>query len=147
MHIDYPYKPSSHKYQYVNDENEFMQVAKKIAMQSGCAKQSTGAVIVRDSQIIGQGCNAGKKVDICPREIKKSKTGEDYYLCKEVCQQDGHAEVSAIKDALKKTQEISNTDIYLYGHWWCCKNCWDHMISAGIKNVYLLDNSWEIFKK
>ena len=38
-------------------------------------------------------------------------------------------------------------DLYLWGHWWCCESCWNVMISAGIRNVYLLENSEILFNK
>jgi deoxycytidylate deaminase len=58
-----------------------------------------------------------------------------------------HAEPRAVRDARKNCSDINDADLYLWGHWWCCKPCWDAMIGAGIKNVYLLDESIALFKK
>jgi len=143
--IKYPYIPKGKTILYVEKNNQFMQVAKQIAKQTGCAKQPTGAVVVKDGKIIGQGCNAGKKVDICPRVLKGSKTGEDYHYCKDVCLQEGHSEVTSINNTKKNKHDTQNADLYLYGHWWCCKNCWDTMIKAGIKNVYLVKDAHKKF--
>jgi hypothetical protein len=52
--------------------------------------------------------------------------------------------------ALKKKfpQKINTKlDLYLWGHWWCCKLCWDKMIEVGIKNVYLMEGVDKLFKK
>jgi deoxycytidylate deaminase len=73
-------------------------------------------------------------------------TGEGYDLC-EGCNSKFHSEPSAIRDALSKNKDTEGADLYLWGHWWCCKDCWDSMISAGIKNVYLLDGSEKLFNK
>lgn len=145
--IEYPYLPEGKKILYVSENNEFMLEAKKISEDSGCSKQSTGAVIVKDGEIIGKGCNAGKKVEPCPRILKGSKTGEDYHLCKDICKQEGHSEVMSIKNTADNAQNPKGADLYLYGHWWCCKNCWDNMIKAEIKNVYLVENAYGKFNR
>ena len=145
MIINYPYIPKDREIKYVTSENHFMNEAKKIAQQSGCKKQSTGAVVVQQGKIISSGCNAGKKVETCPRETKKYKTGEGYHLCKEVCNQKAHAEIDAINNAISSQAETNGANLYLYGHWWCCKNCWDVIIDAEISNVYLLENSHILF--
>ncbi len=140
--IPYPYLPQGREIKFVKGDNPYMIAAKEIASKSGCVKQPTGAVIVKNGEIIGRGTNAGKKVEKCPRVTRGSKTGEDYYLCKEVCLQQGHAEAQAIKNAQLDTR---GADLYLYGHWWCCRDCWDKMIAAGIKDVYLLENAYQKF--
>jgi len=144
--VIYPYLPASKEIKFVPKDNFFMQEAKIISQEKGCVKQPTAAVIVKEGRIIGRGTNAGKKVDSCPRAEKGSKTGEDYYFCKEVCFQEGHAEVMAIRNAKENGIDANGADLYLYGHWWCCKDCWDEMIKAGIKNVYLVEKASEKFK-
>jgi deoxycytidylate deaminase len=139
--ITYPYLPDGREIKYVPVDNKFMKAASKLAQTSGCRKQSTAAVIVRDGEIIAQGSNSGIRVEICPRVEKGSKTGTDYHFCKEICQQEGHAEEMAIKVARKKGLDTKGADLYLFGHWWCCKPCWEAMESAGIKNVYLQEGS------
>jgi len=143
--ITYPYLPKNRKIKYVPENNKFMIEAKKIAKKTGCTKQPTGAVVVKNGKIIGRGCNAGKKVEVCPRVLKGSKTGEDYHYCKNFCQQIGHSEVTSINNAFSHNQNTKGADLYLYGHWWCCQNCWETIIKAGIRNVYLAENSYEKF--
>lgn len=143
MKIKYPYLPKDKKILYVPPDNEFMREAKKITESSGCVKRPTGAVIIRGGKIIGRGANSGKKVKECPRH--DSPTGENYGPCKKICKQERHAKITAIKNAKSNEYDTTDADLYLYGHWWCCENCWNKIIKAGIKNVYLLDKSWEIF--
>lgn len=143
--ISYPYIPAHREIKYAGEDNEFITEAKKIWHNKGCVKQKTAAVVVKDGKIIGRGSNAGKTINVCPRVLKGSKTGEDYHYCKNVCEQEGHSEVTSIKNARDNGQDTSGADLYLYGHWWCCKNCWDTMIEAGIKNVYLVEGAEEKF--
>ncbi len=141
--IKYPHIPSGRKIKYVSLSNEFMARAREICLSSGCIKQPTGAVVVKEGIIIGTGSNAGIKNEFCPRW--GSLTGQNYGPCKDVCFQEGHAEIMAIADAEKNGYNIEGADIYLYGHWWCCENCWNAMTGAGIKDVYLLEKSWVLF--
>ena len=53
--MKYPYLPPGKTILYVSEDNVFMQAAKALLHQSGCTKQPTGAVIVKNGQIIGQG--------------------------------------------------------------------------------------------
>ena len=141
--IKYPYIPEGKEIKYVVIGNEFMRAAKEILDHKGCVKHPTSAVVVKDGKIVGRGTNAGKIVEVCPRW--GSPTGTNYGPCKEICGQEGHSEVTSIADAKKKGNETMGADLYLYGHWWCCENCWNTMEKAGIRNVYLLDKSWELF--
>lgn len=141
--IVYPYLPSGREILYVPEDDVCMFIAKEASVASGCVKQPTGAAVVGWNSVIGVGSNAGRRVEECPRW--GSPTGENYGPCKTVCRQESHAEVSALRDALNKGHMVSGADLYLYGHWWCCKDCWDKMIAAGIRRVYLAERSWEIF--
>lgn len=143
--VKYPFLPEGREILYVDLDNEFMAKAKDLCRESGCAKQPTGAVIVKDGKIIGTGTNAGRLATECPRW--DSPTGENYGPCKDVCHQTGHAEANAVKEMTKNysESEYENADIFLYGHWWCCQNCWKAMEEGKIKNVYLLKNSENLF--
>ncbi|MCF7906476.1 hypothetical protein K9L04_00910 [Patescibacteria group bacterium] len=182
--IEYPYIPEDRIIKYVDKNNQYMKEASYMMEKGGCFIQKTGAVIVSDGKIIGKGNNASKTLEYCPRRKNGSKTGEDYYLCKEVCGQFGHAESNAIYNAVKnlkieqkKLKELENliniayyskntdfkklqneiieftktkniekikgADLYLDGHWWCCKVCWIFMNAFGIRDVYLRNDSFE----
>ncbi|MBU0614216.1 hypothetical protein KJ766_02960, partial [Patescibacteria group bacterium] len=41
----------------------------------------------------------------------------------------------------------SGADLYMYGHWWCCKPCWDAMIEAGIRDVYVCSDAHKRFTR
>ncbi|MBI4812108.1 hypothetical protein HY798_01490 [Candidatus Falkowbacteria bacterium] len=141
--IKYPYLPPGREIKYAPLSNEFMDEAKKISEESICVKQPTAAVVVKKGMVIGRSSIAGVKTNYCPRW--SSPTGKNYEFCTEICKKDYHAEESAVKNAKKNGHDTKGADLYLYGHWWCCKPCWDAMIAGGINNVYLLKNSWKLF--
>lgn len=145
--IVYPYLPENREILYVGPNDEFMKEATKLLENSGCIKQPTAAVIVKSGVIIGRGANAGKRIEVCPRVVHKCPTGTGYHFCKDICQQEGHAEVVAIHNAITNGNHIEGADLYLDGHWWCCKPCWDEMIKAGINRVFLRSGSIELYKK
>lgn len=128
------------------NDNQFITAARLIAEKSGCAKQATGAVIVVNQQIAASGCNAGKKMKNCPRVAQNFPTGQGYHLCKQLCEQIGHAEETCVNNFLnKKFVQTGEPALYLWGHWWCCEPCWKAMIGAGINTVYLVENATELF--
>ncbi len=143
--MNYPYQPKGRELLFTAPDNPFIVEASRMARQ-GCFKQGTGAVVVREGKIIGRGSNAAKKVDRCPRSEQGFQTGEGYDQCRSVCGQQGHAEVMAIKDAYCRTDDLTGADLYLYGHWWCCADCWAVMIRAGIRNVYLVKDARDLFQ-
>ncbi len=143
-----PYLPKNKEILYVPEENVFMQSAKDFALKYSLDSFKTGAVVVKNEKIIGSGANGSEIHEKfgCERKKQNIPTGEGYDLC-EGCHPKNHAENSAILDVKKNNKKTENTDLYLWGHWWCCKDCWDAMISAGIKNVYLPENAEKLFKK
>jgi len=144
-----PYLPKGKKILYVKKDNVFMQEAQKVAEEFSLDPGfKTGAVIVKNGEIIGKGANGSEVHEKfgCERKKRNIPTGEGYDLC-EGCHPKNHAEQSAILDVQRKNLETQNADLYLWGHFWCCESCWDAMIKAGIKNVYLPENAVELFKK
>ncbi|MFA6250832.1 MAG: deaminase [Candidatus Shapirobacteria bacterium] len=147
MPINYPYLPAGKTLEYVPATNPFMLAASEILKTRSCIKQPTGAVVVKNSQIIGRGSNAGILVTSCPRIEQGYQTGQGWHLCQEICRQEGHAEIMAIKDALTHGHNPQGADLYLEGHWWCCQNCWDFMLQNGIQHVYLRSDSYQLYKR
>ena len=156
--VNYPYLPSNRDVKFVPLDNPFMAEAKAFCKEHTTDRNHpTGAVIVKDGAIIGRAANqSGYKSKIliewhkkwmCFRKWFKIKSGEKYWICPGCSTSKQHAESGAVREALKNTKDISGVDLYLWGHWWCCKPCWDAMINAGIKDVYLLENSSELFDK
>ena len=154
--INYPYLPLGRKILYVPESDVFIRVAISTARELSKDKlQPTGAVIVKDSYIIGKGANQVilknprlqelHRKRFCLRKLLKVKSGTKYWLCPACSTNRIHAEAQAVLNAKKNNQSIEGADLYLWGHWWCCKPCWDKMIEAGIKNVYLLEGSEKLF--
>jgi deoxycytidylate deaminase len=152
----YPYLPKGREIKYVSADNPFMMAAIKVRTeQSTDLAIGTGAVVVKDGLIIGGGANqAGLKskklLDLhkkyCVRRLLRVPSGKMYWLCPGCAKPKDHAEARAVKDALEKNADIDGADLYLYGHWWCCKPCWDKMTAAGIRDVFLVEGASEIFK-
>jgi deoxycytidylate deaminase len=157
--IEYPYMPEGRSVKYVSAENEFMVAAKESARtQSTDMLQPTGAVIVLNGDIVADGANhtwAGKNTwfrtkhqkGLCVRKWFKIPSGKGYGLCPGCVTNQNHAESTAAKRWIKNSDFKEGADLYLWGHWWCCKDCWDNMIKAGIKDVYLLEKSENLFKR
>jgi tRNA(Arg) A34 adenosine deaminase TadA len=158
MKIEYPYIPNGREILYVPEDNLFMVEAMRIRNSESTDKgHPTGAVVVKEGKILGGAANQSgfkneKLINFhakgwCVRKILKIKSGEKYWLCPGCSTNKDHAESRAVGDAISKvgSDMLKGADLYLYGHWWCCKECWDAMIYAGIKDVYLLENSWKIF--
>lgn len=149
MAIQYPYLPEGRNILYVSIDNPFMRTAEESARTHSLDKEHpTGAVLVKDGIIIGCGANGSNyhKEYGCKRKQKGIPTGERYDLC-EGCHPKNHSEPKAIADAKSRGTETRDADLYLWGHWWCCKPCWDAMIAAGIKGVYLLEGSEKMFNQ
>jgi deoxycytidylate deaminase len=158
MNNRYPYLPEGREIKYVPVTDVFMAEAMNMRNNfSTDANHPTGSVVVFEGKIIGKGANQSalknKKLiklhqnGLCVRKILKIKTGTKYWLCPGCAAYRHHSEPRAVKDAIKKAGSAKGADLYLYGHWWCCKPCWDSMIKGGIKDTYLVDNADALFKK
>jgi deoxycytidylate deaminase len=144
--IKYPYMPKGRIILYVSMDNVFMQEAKKYARENSLDKSMpTSSVIVKDGNIIGHGANGSKyhETHICERVKRGIPTGQGYELC-EGCHPKNHSEPRAIDDA---GESAKGADLYLWGHWWCCEPCWNSIIGAGIKDVYLVEGSEVLFNR
>ncbi len=147
--INYPYLPEGREIFYVPARNFFMKLAKTTARKESLDKTMPGAaVIVKNGRILGKGANGSDYHEKhgCERVHLGCKSGEGYELC-EGCSPKNHSEPTAIKNARERGNNTEGADLYLWGHWWFCKDCWDAMIEAGIKNVYLLEGSEILFNK
>lgn len=157
--IIYPYMPEGKDILYVPEINPFMIEARRFSLSNSTdLNHPTGAVIVKDGVILGHGANHsifknkffvklhGK--GLCVRKWLKAKSGTKYWLCPGCVTNKNHAEASAVRDAVEKhgPDKVRGSDIYLWGHWWCCKPCWDSIIAAGIINVHLQEGSNQTFK-
>lgn len=152
--------PEGRSILHVPESNLFMQEAKKAWQElSTDLNHPTGAVVVKYGKIIGRGANHSifrwkffvklHAWGICVRKALKIPSGQKYWLCPGCVTNKNHAEASAVRDALeqKGAKAVFGADVYLHGHWWCCKPCWDKMIEVGIKDVYLLEGAKEKFDR
>jgi deoxycytidylate deaminase len=155
--IEYPYIPENGEILYVPIDNEFMREAEYLRNNKSTDLYfPTGAVVVKNGEIIGKGANQSllrtkwlinvHKKWGCIRRWLNVPSGQKYWMCPGCSPSKQHAETRAVNNALKKGG-IDGADLYLFGHWWCCKSCWGAMLNAGIKSVYLLENSEILFDK
>jgi deoxycytidylate deaminase len=155
-----PYLPAGKHIFVVPETDQFMEVAKIVRdTKSTDLNHSTGAIIVKDGVIIGKAANqAGFKkpwlIELhrrgwCVRRLLKIKSGTKYWMCPGCSTHQDHAESGAVKDAITKAgiNKTQGADLYLYGHYWCCKPCWDNMLMAGIGDVYVVEGAFEKFGK
>jgi deoxycytidylate deaminase len=147
--VEAPYVPEGHKILYVPASNLYMVEAKEYARVHALDREMPNtSVIVKDGAIIARGANGSRyhEDNECERVKRNSPTGEEYELC-EGCHPKNHGESAAVKNAIDNNKDTKGADLYMWGHWWCCKPCWDNMIAAGIKNVYVIEGSEILFNK
>lgn len=151
----YPYLPADRSIVYVPEDNLFMREARRAAQEfSTVSNQPVGAVVVLKGKVISRAANRSHLTNrialwlhdhFCVRRIFRIKTGMHYWVCPGCANYKDHAERRAILAAKKSFGNIAGSDLYLWGHWWCCKPCWDSVIDAGIQDVYLLKGSETLF--
>lgn len=91
-----------------------------------CAKTTVTCVITASDgeRFVGTNSCANPQSK-CPRE-----PGEGYAKCASICQQQGHAEIQAIRAAGAKA--IGAT-AELFGHTYACQSCQEALFKAGVK--------------
>jgi deoxycytidylate deaminase len=147
--IKYPFLPEGREIRYVPASNEFIKEARAFAREHSLdAAMPNASVLVKDGIIIARAANGSDfhKNNECERIRRNIPTGQGYELC-EGCHPKNHSEQSVINEAKDSGFETEGSDIYLWGHWWCCGPCWDEMIKSGIRYVYLLEGSEILFDK
>jgi deoxycytidylate deaminase len=70
----------------------------------------------------------------CPRDIQGYKSGEGYHLCKQICNQPGHAEENVIYFAKKEGANVRGGRIVV-DYSWICNNCKSVCNDNGINKV------------
>jgi len=155
--IPYPYLPEGRTILYVPIDNPFMSEAKKAQETlSTDFKNPIGAVLVKDGKIIARGSNKSRlskpsliklHAKYCIRRLLKVPSGKGYWLCPGCATSKQHSESNLMAEARKNNINTEGADVYLYGHWWCCEPCWNEMIKGKVRNVYLVDKAWELFKR
>lgn len=154
-------------YNFVPENQPFMRAAKSAAIKhSKTSLFPIGIVAVKNGTVLAEAGNGNGYHEEnlnnpghrkgCVRRflnderveqgLEKFKSGEGYELCPG-CSTDSHAEANLVKSAKDNNsyEYLNGADVYMYGHYWCCKPCFDKMLKAGINNVYLPD-TYEKFK-
>ena len=147
--IKYPYLPEGRTIEYVDQLDVYINVARIYAKHRSLDKTMPGAaVIIRDLEMLGFGANGSDHHEKhgCERVRLGCPTGQGYELC-EGCHPKNHSEPRAIQNARDQGYDPRGADLYLWGHWWCCKWCWDAMIEAGIARVFLMEGSEVLFNR
>jgi hypothetical protein len=102
-----------------------------------CAKQRVIALITAPSGHYYIGANdCLKPQKHCPRG--NMPTGIGYHLCKEVCEQIGHAEHVAAS-IYKALDGSPGATMYLIGHTYMCDACKEAALVAGVDKFYIID--------
>ena len=103
----------------------------RFAEQSECQSRKTGAIVIKDSRLIGEGWNSPPKqavVEHCLRCLDKCKSGT--YLEKAICV---HAEANAIANCAY--HGVSLKDAIIVCTHKPCGECAKLIIGAGIGKV------------
>ena len=102
-----------------------------MTVRGKCAKQRVVAEIIalNGERFYGEN-DCATPQQTCPRSDLPSGVG--YHLCKEVCQQGAHAEVSAIT---KAGSAAEGATLVLRGHTYACDDCKAACAAAGIKEI------------
>ncbi len=144
--IEYPYLPKGKIFSFAPESSPYMRRAKEMAdkvhAQFPWAKWITASVVVKEGEVLAHAVNENVHFSFCPRRIFNSASGEDYEFCPRHCHPKNHSEARAIKEAGARAK---GADLYMYGHWWCCKPCWDRMEEVGIKDVFLVEGAADKF--
>lgn len=152
----YPYLPAGHDILYVPADNLFMEEAKKMQSVSTDAKNPIGIVLVKDGQIIAKASNMSKLTNpklikihskYCLRRLLRVPSGKGYWLCPGCATSKQHSEYRLMAEAKKNKIDTTGADVYMYGHWWCCESCWKELLKGKIRDVYLVEKAWELFKR
>ena len=158
MSIPQPYLPEGRSIKYVSAQDRFIRAAEDACRSLSTDRyHPTGAVLVKDGEVIFRAANQAAirneklaelhRQGYCVRKFFKIPTGRKYWLCPGCSPSRIHAETLVVKNAHRKGVVTSGADVYLWGHWWCCEPCWNAMIKAGVKDVYLLEGSEHFFNR
>ena len=133
----------------IDKESYYLDIAETVLERSTCSRSHSGALIVRNDEIVATGYNGaprGRKncsdLGYCVREQMRVPRGERYELCRSV-----HAEQNAIINASRS--EMLGATLYLVGlenrtggyveAAAPCSLCKRMIINAGIERVIVRD--------
>ena len=148
--IQYPYMPDGRSLKYVPASHPFMIEAAQAREEcAGDPSYPVGIVMVKNGHVVaraGNGFNRGKQVHVCPRVVQECPTGTGYDLC-DLHDSPGHSERMVLEECRRFGIDPAGSDLYMYGHWWACEPCWQALIDAGVRDVYVTDDAHERFAR
>lgn len=116
----------------------FLEVAKLVSKRSTCLRRHVGAVAVRDKRILATGYNGAPSGLVhcsqigCIRQKLGIPSGQRQELCRAL-----HAEQNVIIQAVIHRIDLSGSSLYVTNQ--PCVTCSKMLISAGIKDIIILD--------
>ena len=105
----------------------FKELSQLVAKRSPCERLHVGCVLVKDNRIISTGYNG-----FLPGAEHKSIVVDNHE------QATVHAEQNCITDCAKRG--VNTTDSIAYITHYPCINCYKVLISAGVKEIYYIDD-------
>lgn len=98
-----------------------------------CAKRQVRCVIVTLDGVEHSGANNCRNSQVaCPRE-----PWEDYEKCRSICEQEGHAEIVALRIARQRGADLKGATAWVSGHHSVCSYCGEALKSAGLNMIVL----------
>ncbi len=148
-HLDPGQAPEGYGYEVVPEDHPHMVAAKRFSEQATACKNQVGVAIVKNDIVLGGGAitaDGGWQGLFCGRVAAGSKSGQGYEFCPGC---DGkHGEPQAIADAHANNHtDLTGAVAYMWGHYWCCSNCWQAMLDAGVTKVYVIPEAEARFSR
>lgn len=117
-------------------------ILKSYVVKRPCLKMNVRAALLTPSGKVILGSNEiNSNVFTCPRAEAGCSTGEGYELCKTICKQISHAEVSAINKTKTQGHKIEGSKMYLLGHSFCCNSCLEYAKKCGVKEINVIESN------
>jgi deoxycytidylate deaminase len=145
----YPYSPEGRDVRYTPESDPIMRLAMRYAhWRSLDEVMPNASVIVIGGKPIAAGANGSNyhRLHGCRRQASGARTGQGYQLC-EGCHPRNHSERRALQRMVERRLDTHGADLYLWGHFGCCPDCWEAIIEAGIRDVYLVEKAETLFNK
>jgi deoxycytidylate deaminase len=85
---------------------------------------------------------AGKNVAADVSDPSIPRRSDFYNLCPG-CSYTNHSEAQTVAKLTQdgKYEDLKDSTVYLYGHWWCCKPCSDKLADSGVNKV-IISRKW-----
>ncbi len=142
--------------QRISKDEYYLGIAREVAKRAVCFRRFSGAIIVKDDQIVATGYTGSPRKTLdcfergyCLRSELNIPSGQRYELCASV-----HAEQNAIINAARAGVSLLGGDIYIFGQTaednkpinsFPCFICKKMVINAGLKRVICSGESGELY--